>query len=154
MPPAFAGRFVRAALLITARQFEAALREVELALQLDPYSPSVADDATSAFYNVRDYDRVIRHALTQTDKYPNNPNFYLWLGAAYAQLEEFDNAIRNSLKAVELESNPLTVAFLGGSYGAAGQRDKAMETLEERLLLTANLTYDYSALDVGQIGCQ
>ncbi len=72
----------------------------------------VADNAGALFYFTREYDRLIRHTQTQLDKYPNNPNFYLWRGAAYAQLEEFDDAIRNSLKAVELESNPVTVAFL------------------------------------------
>jgi adenylate cyclase len=129
-------------LLIFVGRAEEALREMQRAVELDPLSPVMTTDLnvpyqmrawkSSGMEAKREYDKAIAQCHKALDL---DPSFYLphfVLGTIEMRAAEtYSKAIEEFRLAQTMETQPILTAYLGCTYAKNGQRDKAMETLEE-----------------------
>jgi TolB-like protein/tetratricopeptide (TPR) repeat protein len=129
-------------LLVFVGRAEEALREMERAVELDPLSPVITTDLnvpyqmrawkSSGVEAKREYDKAIAQCRKALEL---DPSFYLphfVLGTIEMRAAEaHSNAIEEFHLAQSMETQPVITAYLGYTYAINGQRDKAMETLEE-----------------------
>jgi adenylate cyclase len=129
-------------LLVFVGRAEEALREMQRAIELDPLSPVMTTDLnvpyqmrawkSSGVEAKREYDKAIAqcHKALELD-----PSFYLphfVLGTIEMRAAEtYSKAIEEFRLTQTMETQPILTAYLGCTYAKNGQRDKAMETLEE-----------------------
>ena len=126
--------------LMAMGRVEESLTQTELAFKLDPLDDSINHYLGWHYLHARQFDR----AITQLQKVlTTNPDFYLarvTLGMAYVQKGEFDKAITELSRALEADRLPVVLGFLGHAYGIAGQRERAVQIIEE-LEELSNRTY-------------
>jgi TolB-like protein/Tfp pilus assembly protein PilF len=117
--------------LMAMGRIEESLVQSELALKLDALDDCVNQYLGWHYIHARHFDR----AIGQLEKtLTGNPDFFLarvTLGMAYVQKGEFAKGISELEKASEKDKLPVVLGFLGHAYGLAGQREKALEILEE-----------------------
>jgi len=128
LPEAHDGYALYLALML--RQ-EEAIREIQRAKELDPFSPIIDANMVNVLFWTRHYDEAIEHGLNVVNTHPNFAPGYRFLGRAYSAIEQFDDAIAQMSRAVELDLNPPNVAFLGQIYALSGAQSKAHEMLNE-----------------------
>ena len=106
--------------------------QLQVARQLDPFSPNLDSTATYALYLEGKYDEVIARCRQALEV---NPNFYflhLHLGHALAAKGMYDPAISAFQKARIASGNAsLVLGRLGYAYGAAGRKREARQVLAE-----------------------
>jgi len=112
-------------------RLEESLAESRRARELDPLSPlMVADAATSLTWQGRfeEAKTAIADALALDANF-----FYVHWIAGWVELQAGrpSDAIPALKRATEMESPPYALAWLGYAYGAAGEAERARETLEE-----------------------
>jgi serine/threonine-protein kinase len=121
-------------LLIQERP-EEALREMRLAEDFDPLSPSIAVTATWPFYYApppaRRYDQAIARLRNIIDLNPNFPPAHSFLGNVYLKKEMVKEAIAEFDRARRLEDTPWILAYIGLGYAVAGKRAEARQVLAE-----------------------
>ena len=105
--------------------------EMDRALQLDPLSLIILNDAGWVAYLGRQYDRTIEINRKVIDLDPNFWPAYRDLGLGYEKVGRFADAIASLQKARQLDSNPSVLEMLGGAYAAAGRKDDAQRVLAE-----------------------
>jgi len=113
------------ALAMTNRSIAEGKRSVEL----DPLSLINNADLGWVYINARRYEEAIAQ-LRKTIEIDSH--FYLahyYLGEALQLKGQLTEAIVEYRAAVELNDDPLALAFLGHAYARAGQKDKAQEIL-------------------------
>jgi tetratricopeptide (TPR) repeat protein len=110
---------------------EEAIREILQARELDPFSPNIAADTVLVFVMLRHYGEAIEYGLQAIEAHPNFSIGYKWLGTAYRNIEQLDEATAQLSRAVELEPNPPNVALLAEIYALSGETSKAHEKLEQ-----------------------
>ena len=113
------------ALAMTNRSIAEGKRSVEL----DPLSLINNADLGWVYFNARRYEEAIAQ-LRKTIEIDSH--FYLahyYLGEALQLKGQLTEAIVEYRAAVELNDDPLALAFLGHAYARAGQKDKAQEIL-------------------------
>jgi TolB-like protein/tetratricopeptide (TPR) repeat protein/class 3 adenylate cyclase len=119
-------------LLVFVGRLDEAINEYQRAVDLDPLNAVMTTDLNVPYTLKKDYDKGITqcHKALELD-----PNFYLphlvlgWIeverGANYPKaLEEFRIA-------QSMETQPILTAYIGYVYGRNGQKDKALEILQE-----------------------
>ena len=119
-------------LLVYVGRFDEALKEMERAVELDPLSAVMTNDLGAPYTLKKDYDKAIAQCRKALELDPSFflPHFVLgWIemhrGANYAKaIEEF-----HLVQAIETQ--PTATGLLGYAYARNGQKDKAMETLNE-----------------------
>ncbi|HBH18491.1 MAG TPA: hypothetical protein DDX14_06080, partial [Cyanobacteria bacterium UBA9579] len=107
-------------------------------------------------YNYGDYLYSAGHFKLVLEQQPDNPNAYYWLGKNYAAVGDYDTAITNYKKAIELGilvSNPKTApknyhldfskAYfdLAEAYYGDGKYQEAAKTLKTNAELCTNYAY-------------
>jgi len=129
-------------LLVFVGRTEDALREMQRAVELDPLSPVMTTDLnvphqmrawkSSGMEAKREYDKAIAQCRKALEL---DPSFFLphfVLGTIEMRAAEtYSKAIEEFRLAQTMETQPVLTAYLGCTYAKNGQRDKAMETLEE-----------------------
>jgi len=128
-----------AILLTVTGRFTEATAVRKKALELDPLSSVINTDAGLTLYYSGKYDT----AIDQFKKVlKNDPNFVLAnipLGGAYAQKEQYHEAIK-AIQQVTIGASlasirhPIPIAALGNAYALSGRKDDALlmlETLQE-----------------------
>jgi len=110
---------------------EEAIREIQQARQLNPFSPSIAATEVLVSTMLRHHGEAIEYGLQAIEAHPNFSIGYKWLGMAYRNIEQFDEATAQLSRAVELDLNPPNVAFLAEMYALSGAPSKAHEMLKE-----------------------
>ena len=111
--------------------FETAIAELRRAQQLDPLSLIINADLGVVFFNARRYDEAVAQ-LRKT--IAMDPHFYYahWtLGMALEMKGGFKEAFTEYSKAAELNDDPLVVGLLARAYAKLGQRDQALQKLEQ-----------------------
>jgi len=119
-------------LLVYLGRFDEALQEMQRAVELDPLSAVMTTDLSAPYTLKKDYDKAIAQCRKALELDPSFfvPHFVLgWIemdrGANYAKaIEEF-----HLVQAIETQ--PMATGLLGYAYARIGQKDKAMETLNE-----------------------
>ncbi len=75
-------------------------------------APAIAADTVLVFTMLRHHGEAIEWGLQAIEAHPNLSIGYRWLGAAYRNIEQFDEATTQLSRAVELDRNPPNVALL------------------------------------------
>jgi len=128
-------------LLVFVGRAEDALKEMQRAVELDPLSPVMTTDVNVP-YQMRAWKSSGVEAKTEYDKaiaqchkaLGLDPTFYLphfVLGTIEVRGPNYAKAIEEFRLAQTMETQPILTAYLGYAYARNGQKDKAMETLEE-----------------------
>ncbi|HEV2489856.1 MAG TPA: hypothetical protein VGT03_08610 [Candidatus Acidoferrales bacterium] len=118
-------------LMALGRRAEA-FDEIQRAEEIDPLSVIIRSSYAQALFFDRQYDRVIQVCQKTIQVAPNFPYMHYHLGRSYAQKGMFPEAIAEFEKMKELTGGqPLAVAMLGNTCAASGQRNKALEALQE-----------------------
>jgi len=113
-------------------RFKEALKEHDIAIQLDPMSLVTGVSKGASLYFERDYEASIKTLKSVIEMDPTFMVTYYWIGRAYSAKHDYDSAISSLTKAVELSGNePMMLAALGHAYGAAGKRKEAAEILSQ-----------------------
>ena len=123
--------------LMIRERFDEAIREMNLALELDPVSPIINSSLSMVYF----YMGELENALQQVNKtIEMNPGF----GHARALAcvingasNSFPDAIEQGKKAVELtDRSPFYLSWLGWAYALAGMEEQAREILNEMVELS------------------
>jgi eukaryotic-like serine/threonine-protein kinase len=133
--------YSQAIYLIQVGRLEEAINSMVQAKDLDPLSLLVCSGVAFTFFYARQYDRAIAEHRKVLELDPHYVYSLFGLGLVYQALESFEKAIEYLEQAsVHSGGSSLVLGFLGGCYGLAGQREKALETLQQ-LDQQAGLSY-------------
>jgi TolB-like protein/DNA-binding winged helix-turn-helix (wHTH) protein/Tfp pilus assembly protein PilF len=116
--------------LLWRGRFDDALRESELARQLDPLSLIIAADNGAILYFSRQYDRAIDKLRSVNAIDPNLSRAYL-LVATYTNAGKFDQALAEEAHWRPLVQEPVHWATLAYIYGRAGRTADAQRAIRQ-----------------------
>jgi TolB-like protein/Tfp pilus assembly protein PilF len=104
-------------------------------LELDPLSAGINFRLGQLFYFNGEYDRAIEQFHQTIEMYPNHSPTIMFLGLSHVAKSKYEEGIELLQKSVRLTKgkSPLTLGFLGYSYGVAGKTEEAQEILDEVL---------------------
>jgi tetratricopeptide (TPR) repeat protein len=115
--------------LMTLGRFDRAVSEGKRAVELDPLALINNADLGWVYINARRYDDAISQ-LRKTIEI--DPRFYLaryYLGQALQLKGQLKEGIAEYRAAVELNDDPVALAFLGQAYARAGEKEEARNIL-------------------------
>lgn len=116
-------------------RFDNALREIKVAHELDPLSPTILQSVGTNFFLMRNYDQAVKEAQKALEMDPNHqPTLYL-LGRIYVQQGKFTEAITIFEKLLAMDDAPIFTAALGRAQAMAGQphiAHNALRSLEQQ----------------------
>jgi TolB-like protein/class 3 adenylate cyclase/Flp pilus assembly protein TadD len=112
-------------------RFDESIAEGKVAGELDPLDPAIAVDNTLAYAGRGDFQKAKDEArrgaeLDATFFFPQMQ--FGWIDLQQGNVRA---AIPELEKAAAMESPPFATAYLGYAYGAAGDRARALATIEE-----------------------
>jgi len=114
-------------------RFDEAIREIRRAHELDPLSLVINRNLGQVLFRTRRYEQA-EEALKKTLEMDPNFSFtHFYLGSIYLQKSMYEEALAEFLKETELSKGwRLRVdAWIGVTYMKMGQREKALEVLNE-----------------------
>ena len=120
-----------AAFLAHVGRYSEAIEESVRALALDPASPIAHCNRAMLFFRARRYDEAIGAAREALDLNPSFVNAIWWQSVAYAGNHDYSTSIMSLERALSMSHGPVFRALLGHVYALAGERKKALGTLEE-----------------------
>lgn len=127
--------------LIQVGRLDEAIDSMMQARDLDPLSLLVCSGVAFTFLYARQYDRAIEEHRKVLELDPHYVYSLFGLGLVYQAQASFEKAIEYLEQAgVHSGGSSLILGFLGGCYGLAGRREKALEILRQ-LDQQASLTY-------------
>ena len=112
-------------------RYSEAIEESGRALALDPISPIAHCNRAMLFFRARQYDEAIGAAREALDLDPSFVNAIWWQSVAYAGNHDYSTSIMSLERALSMSRGPVFRALLGHVYALAGERRKALGTLEE-----------------------
>jgi len=124
-------------LLVLQGKTEEAKFQFQLITEMEPENMAAWQQLLNL--SIRDIPEMIRVSKKCIELFPDVPEFYLWLGIAYSQNEEYDEAIqayRDGLLVVPEENRPLKSDLygqIGDTFYQKDQMDKAFEAYDEAL---------------------
>jgi serine/threonine-protein kinase len=111
---------------------EESISELKLAAELDPLSLVINADLGRAYYYARQYDEVMKQEARTLEMDANFWLSHINIGRSLTQKGMHQKAIQALENArAHSQGNTEVVAFLGFAYATAGQKDKALEALDE-----------------------
>lgn len=119
----------RALFLASAGRRSEALEELSKIGQLDP-GPGSMGVISAAYYQLRDYPKLVEVSRQAVASYPNEWTMHLDLGVGYEATGQRAEAFTEYQKAFKLsEDNLDAAAFLAHAYAETGRRDEAEKIL-------------------------
>nr|MBA2561430.1 tetratricopeptide repeat protein [Chitinophagaceae bacterium] len=126
------GRHWYAEWLLYTGNFREALREISLAVDLDPVSQGILKDKGIHFYYNRQYDEGINVAMKTLDLDPNFIPVHRLLSLCYQGKGMFDMAIAENQRWGDLTGNGVkTEVALAEIYAASGRKEDAIKIIED-----------------------
>jgi len=117
--------------LLAKNRMDEGLFEMQRAFELDPLSMIISTSLGAAYYFRREYDEAIKKYLKALELDPNFALAHAYFAAPYICQKKYDEAIVECQKAGSLSGgSTYAAAFLGYTYGMAGEKQKANEILE------------------------
>lgn len=117
--------------LMAMGRIEQSYVESRIAVELDPLDGDVNQYLGWHYIYARHFDRAISQLEKTLEKYPDFFLARVTLGIAYVHRGEFAKGIAELQNASLLEKPSLLLAFIGHAYAASGQREEALNILEE-----------------------
>jgi TolB-like protein/DNA-binding winged helix-turn-helix (wHTH) protein/Tfp pilus assembly protein PilF len=108
-----------------------AVREIRIALALDPLSLRVQNDAIFTFLDARRYDDAIAQARRALEIEPHAALLWASLGMVHGQRGALKQAIDDFESAARIERTPTVLGFLAHGYALAGDKARAEKLLRE-----------------------
>jgi TolB-like protein/DNA-binding winged helix-turn-helix (wHTH) protein/Tfp pilus assembly protein PilF len=128
--------------LVAMGRLEEAMREIELARNLDPYSGFVAHWRGQVLYHARRYDDALRELRRGLEMHPNTGGFYSDIADVYEQKKMFAEAFVARQQALTLFKYP-KVTELDEAYKRSGYQGYLLKQVEfqqgDNLPYTAHL---------------
>jgi TolB-like protein/class 3 adenylate cyclase len=112
-------------------RFDESIAEGKRAEELDPLDPAIAVDSTLGFAGKGEFQKAREKARRGVQL---DPTFFFpqaQLGWIALEQGNVRAAIMELEKAAAMESPPFVTAYLGYAYGAAGDRARALTTIEQ-----------------------
>ncbi|MEO5907503.1 MAG: hypothetical protein ABIQ11_12305, partial [Saprospiraceae bacterium] len=126
---------------------EEGLKEIALAVELDPVSQAIIRDQGMAFYYIRQYDKAIENANTALALDPNFISVSRLLSLAYQGKGMYDEAIEHNQRWGELTRNEVkTKLALAQILAAASRHDEARKLLDVIHATHALFENDYRSM--------
>ena len=117
--------------LVMIGQLDRAMAEAKRAYELDPVSPIIHADLGGVSLAARRYDEAIQQLRATLEV---DPEFYWahrWLGMAFELKGDTQSAIAEYKRAMELNDDPSTLAFLAHAYASIGRQEEARQLLAQ-----------------------
>jgi adenylate cyclase len=133
LKPGYATAHEWYALYLAVRgRLDEALREIRLAHDLDPLSPSVNTGIARIYHFRNEPDKSLEQIRKTLKLDPSYAEAHFTAGMTYSKLRDYSSAERELIKAVELSGRrPVMVALMGSNYVKMGRRDEALKLLKE-----------------------
>jgi serine/threonine-protein kinase len=121
--------------LLRMGRFGEAIKEMELAVQLDPLSLVINRNLGAVLYYAREYDRAIGVLRETLEMDPGFSFIHTYLGRAYVQKSMYEEALAEfeAERGVSREWMAEVETRRGTGYAMAGKPDKAREVLDDLL---------------------
>jgi tetratricopeptide (TPR) repeat protein len=134
-------RYYRAIYLMASEQIDEAQKEFETILDLDPKKLEAYDGIIRIRMNKDDMEGMLTYTQKAIEALPDIPEWYLYEGIAYAQLKEYDKALKSYQDGIDLvkdksaKSELLSnmYAQMGDIYAQILKKDLAFESYEKSL---------------------
>jgi Flp pilus assembly protein TadD len=111
-----------------------AIREIDLAQELDPLTLPLKNNAGLIYISSRDYDRAIEHFGRLIELEPNDFVIVGNLGVAYMYKGRHEEGLAELRKAVDLSGrNPDVILGLAWGHAVSGNKSEAIKLLNEIL---------------------
>lgn len=109
-----------------------AINEVNIALHLDPLSPSIATYLAEAYFYGRQYDEALQQYNKVLERYPNHKRAMEFKAGLLSAKGDYAGALEIWKKIKSLSAEPdYGISGLGGYYAEIGEKEKALEILEK-----------------------
>jgi len=120
-------------MLLTMARFDEGIEEIRIAMELDPLSPIIRGVLGEAYYFSGQYDLAIDKCKKTLEIESNSHSAHHLLARIYVQKSMFEEAIAEIQKAIDLSNRKILwyLGDLGYAFGVMGNKDKAIEILEE-----------------------
>ena len=113
-------------------RFDQCLAEATRALKLEPLSMIINTTYAGCFWLTRQWDHAIEHCHKGLELDPDFAAMRWMLANVYQGKGMYEEAICERKKAIDLAGGaPLFIAELADTYAVAGQKDKAVEIMQE-----------------------
>jgi TolB-like protein/DNA-binding winged helix-turn-helix (wHTH) protein len=116
--------------LVAMGRLEEAMRETELARNLDPYSAGIAEWLGQVLYHARRYDDALREMRRGLEMHPDSPAFPSDMADVYEQKKMFAEAFAARQQALRLLKDP-RVTELGEAYKRSGYKGYVLKQAEQ-----------------------
>jgi serine/threonine-protein kinase len=110
---------------------EEAVKEVNLARDLDPLAPRTRANVGRILYFARRYEEALGELKKALDFDPNHAETYKYLGDVYRETGRYEESIANFAKAINLEDQPKYWIKLALTYARAGKIEASRKILNE-----------------------
>ena len=107
--------------LLAMGRLDEAMKEIERARDLDPFSPVITFWLGQVLYHARRYDDALRQNRRGLEMHPDNFNFYDAMADVYEQKKMFAEAFAARQQELSLENDP-SVSALDEAYKRSGYR--------------------------------
>ena len=133
------GNHWHAEYVMTMGRHAEAIGKMRNSQELDPLSLIIHVALGWAFYHGRQYDDAVEQLQRTAELDPNYPVTHWILGLVHRKMGRYDLAITEGEKSVTLSGgSPLMRAALAHTYGVAGRRGEARQTLDDLFKLAVH----------------
>jgi adenylate cyclase len=112
-------------------KIEQAVSYEKRGVEIDPYSPAINTGLAYWLAVSGRIDEALEQHKRAVDLDPNYIPSRIWKSEVHIALSEYDAAIREAERAVEIEKTPPTELNLAWVYASVGRRDEARTILED-----------------------
>jgi TolB-like protein/Flp pilus assembly protein TadD len=123
-------------LVTTSEDCARAVREIRLALDLDPLSQYVNGNVAWVYLFVKDYERAIEQARKTLELFPGSLQAYWIIGLAEICRTRYAEAIAVLEQALAISRDAFSIAYLGSAHARAGNLDVARTMLRDLLAMS------------------
>lgn len=118
--------------LASAGRFDEAISHINKAREIEgSLSLSISTDIGEIYCWARQYDKAIEHLREVVRLAPEFASARNALGVAYLKKGQIAEALTELETARRLDNSPRMMSSLGYAYGASGEREKALQIIEE-----------------------
>ena len=126
------GHFIRSEWLLIMGQYEEAMAEAELAVELDPLSAGLNSELGYKLFLIGDYDRALDQAQKTLELDPNFRLAHVMLAQVYARKGMSEESLSTCEKAAALlVGSPFSRAYPSLILAMVGKTDEAKTILSE-----------------------